>query len=831
MKQLTQPDRGWQAGGRWCLCVLLLVLWGMCCGSECLAQADNPAEQNRGDELTAQRVLNAIQRGRTYLISRQQPDGSWGSETLVTYKTGITSLCVLSLLESGLTAEDPAVARGLTWLRAIKEPNPRFTYEISLMIMALAAAKEGVKDNVRIFTLAQRLEAGMIQGGREPGGWDYTCDGRGGLGQPDRSNTQYAILGLRDAAYAGVPVSRETWRKIRTHWETFQEPDGGWAYRKGTGLASTGSMTVAGIASLAIADVFLSDEKEVHPDGSPICCQPPRENEALDRAHRWMARNFSVNTNPGGASWLLYYLYGLERAGRLSGRRFFGTHDWYREGARTLLARQSRRDGSWKGEGGMEGDPVIGTPLALLFLSKGLSPVLVNKMKIGPRTRDNPEQVEGDLWNKHPKDVRNLVEHISTLPKWPNLLTWQSLDFDKAVANNNIQELMQAPILFVSTDEDLNQLMSDDHVEMLRRYLVEGGFIFAARACESQRFEDGLNALVRRLYPDGEAPLLPLSETHPVYRSEYLLDPASVPLQGVDVGCRTAIIYSPDDLGCLWDKRMIQDPPNRPVELKTAILRALRIGVNVVAYVTGREPPNKLDEQQLLADTDSQEMLRGVLSIAKLRHSGDWDAAPNAVKKLLKALQDGFGVVAGSQQLKIPAGDPKIYRHTLVYMHGQRAFELSAEEIRNVRRYLENGGVLFADACCGTPKFDASFRDLMQRMFPDIPLERIPVDHELFSSAIGHNLENVKRRVPLRDDGQGPLNPVERTGPPFLEGIRIGDRYAVVYSKYDISCALEKQTSLSCIGYLPEDAAKIAMNVVLYAVLQEVSPLEFSQQD
>ena len=31
--------------------------------------------------------------------------------------------------------------------------------------------------------------------------------------------------------------------------------------------------------------------------------------------------------------WPLYYLYGVERAGRLSAQRFFGPHDWYREGA------------------------------------------------------------------------------------------------------------------------------------------------------------------------------------------------------------------------------------------------------------------------------------------------------------------------------------------------------------------------------------------------------------------------------------------------------------------------------------------------------------------
>ncbi|MEZ5949806.1 MAG: hypothetical protein R3C12_11430 [Planctomycetaceae bacterium] len=131
-----------------------------------------------------------------YLISRQQPDGSWGSEMQATYKIGVTSLCVLSLIESGLTADDPAVARfdlaaerqGTESTTDLKSPDDHG---------GATAAKEGVKDNLRLFALAQRLEQGQVKGGPEPGGWDYTCTGGGGAGQPDRSNTQYAILGLR----------------------------------------------------------------------------------------------------------------------------------------------------------------------------------------------------------------------------------------------------------------------------------------------------------------------------------------------------------------------------------------------------------------------------------------------------------------------------------------------------------------------------------------------------------------------------------------------------------------------------------------------------------
>ena len=61
----------------------------------------------------------------------------------------------------------------------------------------------------------------------------------------------------------------------------------------------------------------------------------------------------------------------------------------------------------------------------------------------------------------------------------------------------------------------------------------------------------------------------------------------------------------------------------------------------------------------------------------------------------------------------------------------------------------------------------------------------------------------------------------EDVGPPILEGIEIDGRFAIIYSRYDISCALEHQATLSCDGYVEADAAKLAINAVLYAMQQQ----------
>ena len=55
---------------------------------------------------------------------------------------------------------------------------------------------------------------------------------------------------------------------------------------------------------------------------------------------------------------------------------------------------------------------------------------------------------------------------------------------------------------------------------------------------------------------------------------------------------------------------------------------------------------------------------------------------------------------------------------------------------------------------------------------------------------------------------------------PLLEALEIDGRWAVIFSPYDISCALENHASLECKGYVTADAAKIAVNVLLFALQQ-----------
>ena len=643
----------------------------------------------------------------------------------------------------------------------------------------------------------------------------------------DRSNGQFAVLALRDAQEMGVSVSREVWLRARNHWLGSQNGDGGWGYSSTEGShrkSSYGSMTVAGIATLVItAGMLKAGERELHPDGTPVCCGEPKIDQPLEDACRWLGDRFQVRNNPGEqGNFLLYYLYGLERAGRFSGRRFFVNgrgqkHDWYREGAGFLVSQQGL-GGEWKRNSLVEDNPVVGTSFVLMFLSKGLAPVLINKLEYGPRDPDR-NAVMGNDWNRHKDDVRSLTQHISGLAKWPRLLNWQTVDVSQA----SVTDLMQAPIVFISGSEAPEFTASE--AELLKEYIVQGGFVFVVNNCNSAAFDEGFRELVRQLYPASEAKLKKLTAEHPVFRSEYnLLDDQGDPLAelwGVDVGCRTSIIYSPHDLSCLWDKWTSFEIPRRSKDLLALIARATRVGVNVVAYVTGREILNKIQQQEQIAvNVAADKIERDLLQISKIRYTGDWDAAPQALKNLLDALNRTSGLPTSAKQRDLTLLDPNLFRYPIAYMHGRNDFALGQNEQDRLRDYIVQGGVLISDACCGSPQYDRSFRQIVRQLFPDNPLKRIPPGHEMFTAKIGYDLKTVKRRERNIDSDNAALSNSVREAEPFLEGVEINGRFVVIYSKYDISCALERQASVACIGYLHDDAVKIGVNVILYALLQ-----------
>ncbi|MBX3411609.1 MAG: DUF4159 domain-containing protein [Pirellulales bacterium] len=745
-------------------------------------------------DVSAEQVKRAIDRGISFLRREQRTDGTWPDFT--GYDDGVTSLCVLALVNAGVPADDPQIQRALQHLR---DARPKMNYAVALQTMALCAAQPKrdmalIRENVKWF------ETNQLKLGRNKGGWSYP---RGG---GDNSNTQFALLALHEAERVGVPVSDNTWRLALAHWVDTQNKDGSWGYTPGE--AGTGSMTSAGISSVVIASGRLNEPDVQLLGGQVRCCGDQASSAVVDNALNWLGRNFSVRTNSGrGNTWLLYNLYGIERVGRLTARRFIGEHDWYREGVAMLVETQDQLSGFWKNESHGESDPRVATSLALLFLSKGRRPVIAGKLAHGP---DND-------WNHHRADIANLTTYVEK--RWQRDLTWQIISPQAAT----VDDLLQTPVLYISGREAPQ--FNDEETLRLREYVNQGGFIFAVACCdESGGFDQGFRQLMERVFPEAEYRLRLLPPEHPIWHAEEPIDAAHVaPLWGIDVGCRTSVVYSPQDLSCLWELSGPQRTAALPPDVLVNVTAANSIGANVLAYATNREVKYKYEITPLAsANQNPQDPLdRARLEIAKLRHTGGWDTAPRALINLQEALAREAGVRTSTDRHDVALADPQLFAYPILFMHGRNDFRLSAAERSHLREFVERGGFLLADSVCGSEAFTRAFQREMAATFPETPLAPIPANDPLLTAAFGgFDLKTVTRRQPRRAEADKPITVELRIVPPELQGIKVGDRWGVVFSPYDLSCALERQESLQCAGYTREDAARIAINAMLYGLQQ-----------
>ena len=197
---------------------------------------------------------------------------------------------------------------------------------------------------------------------------------------------------------------------------------------------------------------------------------------------------------------------------------------------------------------------------------------------------------------------------------------------------------------------------------------------------------------------------------------------------------------------------------SRRSALETSLRHAMRVGVNVVAFATGRE---------FMTNSTCHSKRRRIRRKRTARRperrtksSGGCCRWPNCGTPATGTRLPEPCTTCWWRSTRPPACWPRpgsvtsfpvtdnLPAYPMVYLHGRSAFQFSRQEIENLRKYLNGGAVLFADACCGSPLFDQSVRNLVRELFPKQNLERIPITHELFSQGIGFDLRKVKERFP-----------------------------------------------------------------------------------
>ena len=201
--------------------------------------------------------------------------------------------------------------------------------------------------------------------------------------------------------------------------------------------------------------------------------------------------------------------------------------------------------------------------------------------------------------------------------------------------------------------------------------------------------------------------------------------------------------------------------------------------------------------------------------LPKLNHTGGSDDAPNAWRNILRHAAE-LGLNIDLEKRIVGVDSENLFDHPFVFIHGRNDFFYHNAETKLLAKYLEGGnrGFIFADAICSSGNFQAAFEKQMGRVFPGQTLEPIPADHPMWTNQFGgFDLRTVTMTKPDRTKSDGVAK--QKISPQF-KGIEINGRYAVVYSPFDLSCALENTAYSNCEGYTREDAIKLGINVLLY---------------
>jgi hypothetical protein len=113
-----------------------------------------------------------------------------------------------------------------------------------------------------------------------------------------------------------------------------------------------------------------------------------------------------------------------------------------------------------------------------------------------------------------------------------------------------------------------------------------------------------------------------------------------------------------------------------------------------------------------------------------------WNVHPVGDVILKKKLAELTNINVSQEQKVVRLADfDDMVRHPFVFMTSEGFFRLAPEEERNLREFLERGGFIMSDDCViGTTgdRFFQCYCKLINKLFPENPMRKIPYDHEVF---------------------------------------------------------------------------------------------------
>ncbi|MBI2195382.1 MAG: DUF4159 domain-containing protein [Planctomycetes bacterium] len=215
---------------------------------------------------------------------------------------------------------------------------------------------------------------------------------------------------------------------------------------------------------------------------------------------------------------------------------------------------------------------------------------------------------------------------------------------------------------------------------------------------------------------------------------------------------------------------------------------------------------------------------RGIFRIREVRTESDWDCDPTAIPAWCRQFHMRVGLNTKWMNPRQPVNldSEEIFEMPILYMTGHTAFTFSDVEVKNLRRYLLNGGALWVDDCLFGFPFGRSFKSEIKRVLPETGFEPVLPGQKGLDSLFGIHYQIRTTEAGVPESGMG----YYKQGSP-VQVIRVDGCVAVVYTAFDLGCYAEissPPTAANPIGgpmhsmYQPEreGSYRLCTNLVLY---------------
>ncbi len=714
-----------------------------------------------------------FEKAQTYLLAQQRRDGSFAGDPFG------NAFVTLSLLETGLSAKNPALQRAVDYLLKVRNNETTFLalrLEVLVRVRAqMAASARGPLDERISADLKDLLEAQMANGAFRSSPTSNSQP------NPPCELTFEAFKALRFCTDQGFKVPEAALKKTVAMYVAFQNSNGGWSNStKGKDLdGSDGYLTLRAAAGLA---AFGQDQscREGGAKSDQAIAEAARESAKYLRENTWGWCRWAAKGNDPRDFWFyrqVSLVGGFLHAMPLTR---FDEGGVVEDFCLPLVARQGpEKDGHWNGP--------VETAFALHPLAYEARPILICELV----------ETEAPLVGN--RGLLAATERLS-LAERP-----VAVRYDRGRIGADYPLWEKTPLAFLDATDKFK--LADDEKKNLRDYVTGGGTLVVQIHCGKKEAFEAVTRELQSLWP--ALAVQPLRPNHPVWTADGLVSTSSRPgVLGLDDGVRT--------FGFIFQKNLIGDFAGGGEPTSLQLFRS------VTAYALEGDWNFKPLEPPAPAAVATSAAPATPAAAAAPRPG---EARTVAVAQIVPSASapppgyNGFSPAAEPVTRAAPkfkllgpkplvATDEHLAVCDLAWLSVTTSSTLGEAELAALKKYVAGGGFLVLEARLGDEANDKSARTMAEALGLQIEPAKgsALATGEFGGEARGYDVSKTSPRK------GGKLSAATETD---LRLLTLGGKTVGVYSPLDLNISASGIRCWGLHGYSAREAREILANILI----------------